>query len=213
MFRKPYIYDCIFRSCSWSGLFIYLFIEFVTIQNKSDLKQTGRQRHDDGYSHNDIPDLVQKKWIMKSPTGVRGVVLGIFTTANQRFSRLVYNANIARRDKWNYKFVRRSVFNHKTFVLVSSNWTQFIYTCWVDNTQQLFFAIIYLKKFVLAVVVALPSYMLKVPKITLTKTTHTYLAKQVICDKRTEQDFCVTWSKPNVTPYNIHNVLFVFTQQ
>jgi hypothetical protein len=33
----------------------------------------------------------------------------------------------------------------------------------VDNTQQLFFAIIYLKKFVLAVVVALPSYMLKVP--------------------------------------------------
>jgi hypothetical protein len=33
----------------------------------------------------------------------------------------------------------------------------------VDNTQQIFFAIIYLKKFVLAVVVALPSYMLKVP--------------------------------------------------
>ena len=33
----------------------------------------------------------------------------------------------------------------------------------VDNTQQLFLAIIYLKKFVLAVVVALPSYMLKVP--------------------------------------------------
>ena len=30
-------------------------------------------------------------------------------------------------------------------------------------TQQLFFTIIYLKKFVLAVVVALPSYMLKVP--------------------------------------------------
>jgi hypothetical protein len=56
------------------------------------------------------------------------------------------------------KFVRRSVFiNRKTFVLVSSNWTQFIYTCWVDNTQQLFFAIIYLKMFVLAVVVALPS--------------------------------------------------------
>ena len=26
-----------------------------------DLKQTGRQRDDDGYSHNDIPDLVQKK--------------------------------------------------------------------------------------------------------------------------------------------------------
>ena len=26
-----------------------------------DLKQTGRERDDDGYSHNDIPDLVQKK--------------------------------------------------------------------------------------------------------------------------------------------------------
>jgi hypothetical protein len=26
-----------------------------------DLKQTERQRDDDGYSHNDIPDLVQKK--------------------------------------------------------------------------------------------------------------------------------------------------------
>jgi hypothetical protein len=36
----------------------------------------------------------------------------------------------------------------------------------VDNTQQLFLAIIYLKKFVLAVVVALPSYMLKVPIVT-----------------------------------------------
>jgi hypothetical protein len=33
----------------------------------------------------------------------------------------------------------------------------------VDNTQQLIFAIIYLKKFVLAVVVALPSHKLKVP--------------------------------------------------
>ena len=66
--------------------------------------------------------------------------LVLFTTANQRFSRLVHNANISRRDKWNYKFVRRSVFNHKTFVLVSSNWTQFINTCWVDNRQQLFFA-------------------------------------------------------------------------
>ena len=33
----------------------------------------------------------------------------------------------------------------------------------MDNTQQLFFVIIYLKMFVLAVVVALPSYMLKVP--------------------------------------------------
>ena len=33
----------------------------------------------------------------------------------------------------------------------------------VDNTQQLFLAIIYLKKFVLAAVVAFPSYMLKVP--------------------------------------------------
>jgi hypothetical protein len=138
------------------------FSVFVTF-NIRDLKQTRLQCDDDGYSHNDIPDLVQKKWIIKSHTGVRDVVLGLFTTANQRFSRLVYNANISRREKWNYKFVRRSVFNHKTFVLVSSNWTQFIYTCWVDNTQQLFFATIYLKKFVLAVVVALPSYMLKVP--------------------------------------------------
>jgi hypothetical protein len=33
-----------------------------------DLKQTGRQRDDDNYSHNDIPDLVQNKWIIKSPT-------------------------------------------------------------------------------------------------------------------------------------------------
>jgi hypothetical protein len=30
-------------------------------QSNRDLKQTGRQRDDDGYSHNDIPDLVQKK--------------------------------------------------------------------------------------------------------------------------------------------------------
>jgi hypothetical protein len=37
--------------------------------------------------------------IIKSPTGVRDVVLGLFTTAKQRFSRLVYNANISRRDK------------------------------------------------------------------------------------------------------------------
>jgi hypothetical protein len=40
-----------------------------------------------------------------------------------------------------------------------------IYMHAVDNTQQLFLAIIYLKKFVLAVVVALPSYTLKVPNI------------------------------------------------
>jgi hypothetical protein len=75
-----------------------------------DLKKTGRQRDDDGYSHNDIPDLVQNKWIIKSPTGVRDVVLGLFTTANQRFSRLMYNANMWRRDKWNYKFAQ-----HKSF--------------------------------------------------------------------------------------------------
>jgi hypothetical protein len=37
--------------------------------------------------------------IIKSPSGVRDVVLGLFTTANQRFSRLVYNANMSRRDK------------------------------------------------------------------------------------------------------------------
>jgi hypothetical protein len=164
-----------------------------------DLKQTGRQRDDNGYSHNDIPDLVQKKWIIKSPTGVkagfheaeffdrneiffcltstqmelifyllnlnnrnfgsiekfrlvenrlyrieislcfmssraelivkrqreisflsknsaswnpafRGVVLGLFTTANQRFSRLVYNVNVSRRDKWNYKCAQQKRF-------------------------------------------------------------------------------------------------------
>ena len=75
-----------------------------------DLKQTGRQRDDDGYSHNDIPDLVQKKWIIKSPTRVRGVVLGLFTTANQRFSRLVYNVNMPRRDKWNYKCAQQKRF-------------------------------------------------------------------------------------------------------
>ena len=33
----------------------------VMINKNRDLKQTGRQRDDDGYSHNDIPDLVQKK--------------------------------------------------------------------------------------------------------------------------------------------------------
>jgi hypothetical protein len=27
----------------------------------SDLKQTGRQRDDDGYSHNDIADVLKKK--------------------------------------------------------------------------------------------------------------------------------------------------------
>jgi hypothetical protein len=87
----------------------------------------------------------------KSPTGVRDVVLGLFTTANQRFSRLVYNTSETT------NLLSRSVFNHKPFVLIfSSNWTEHA----VDNTQQLFFAIIYLKKFVLAVVVALPSYML-----------------------------------------------------
>ena len=52
----------------------------------------------------------------------------------------------------------RRVFNHKAFVLISSNLTH-IYMKYVDNTQQLFVSIIYLKKFVLAVVVALPSYM------------------------------------------------------
>jgi hypothetical protein len=50
--------------------------------------QTGRQRDDDGYSHNDIPGLVQKKWIIKSPAGVRDIVLVLFTTAKQRFLRL-----------------------------------------------------------------------------------------------------------------------------
>jgi hypothetical protein len=75
-----------------------------------DVKQTGQQRDDDGYSHNDIPNLVQNKLIIKSPTGVRGVVLGLFTTENQRFSRLVYNANMSRRDKWNYKFAQQKRF-------------------------------------------------------------------------------------------------------
>jgi hypothetical protein len=31
------------------------------LENNRDLKQTGRERDDDCYSHNDIPDLVQKK--------------------------------------------------------------------------------------------------------------------------------------------------------
>ena len=35
-------------------------IQFCHANNR-DLKQTGRQRDDDGYSHNDIPVLVQKK--------------------------------------------------------------------------------------------------------------------------------------------------------
>ena len=49
----------------------------------------------------------------------------------------------------------------------------------VDNTQQLFLVIIYLKKFVLAVVVALPSYMLKIPNITLkgTKELNVYFSQ------------------------------------
>jgi hypothetical protein len=62
-------------------------------------KQDGNAPDDDSYSHNVIPDLVQKKLIIKSPTVVRDVVLGLFTTANQRCSRLVYNANMSRRDK------------------------------------------------------------------------------------------------------------------
>jgi hypothetical protein len=37
-------------------------------------------------------------------------VLGLFTTANQRFSRLLYTANISRRDKWNYKFAQQKRF-------------------------------------------------------------------------------------------------------
>jgi hypothetical protein len=40
-----------------------------------------------------------KRKIIKSHTGVRDVVLLLFTTAKQRFSRLVYNANLSRRDK------------------------------------------------------------------------------------------------------------------
>jgi hypothetical protein len=44
------------------------FTEFWWSENDiRDLKQTGRERDDDGYSHNDIPDFVQKKWIIKSP--------------------------------------------------------------------------------------------------------------------------------------------------
>jgi hypothetical protein len=69
--------------------------------------QTGRQRDDDGYSHNDIPGLIQKKWIIKSPTGVRDIVLVLFTTAKHFY---VYNANMSRRDKWNYKFAQQKRF-------------------------------------------------------------------------------------------------------
>jgi hypothetical protein len=86
----------------------YTFLRPTQRQYNRDLKQTGRQRDD--YSHNDIPDLVQKKWIIKSPTGVRDVVLVLFTTAKQRFSHLVYNANMSRRDKWNYKFAQQKRF-------------------------------------------------------------------------------------------------------
>ena len=54
-----------------SALFIKIEVSIVNInrdgkglslmKDNRDLKQTGRQRDDDGYSHNDIPDLVQKK--------------------------------------------------------------------------------------------------------------------------------------------------------
>jgi hypothetical protein len=92
---------------TWSGLFelacfsATLWSLSLSLYIIRDLKQTGRQRDDDGYSHNDIPDLVQKKLIiMASPTGVREVVLGLFTKANQRLSRFVYNANMSRHDKY-----------------------------------------------------------------------------------------------------------------
>jgi hypothetical protein len=87
------------------------------IDDNRDLKQTGRQRDDDGYSHNDIPDLVQEKLIIKSPTGVRGVVLGLFTTAKQRFLRLVTCQDATSETT---TLLSRSVFNnHKAFVLLN----------------------------------------------------------------------------------------------
>ena len=91
-------------------LFQLTLSQCVIFYGNRDLKQAERQRDDNGYSHNDIPYLVQEKWIIKSPTGVRGVVLGLFTTENQRFSRLVYNANMSRRDKRNYKFAQQKRF-------------------------------------------------------------------------------------------------------
>jgi hypothetical protein len=33
----------------------------VKTRTNTDLKQTRQQRDDEGYSHNDIPDFVQKK--------------------------------------------------------------------------------------------------------------------------------------------------------
>jgi hypothetical protein len=144
----------------------------VSIRN---LKQTGRQRDDDDYSHNDIPDLVRTKWIIKSPTGVRDIVLGLKSPNTTSLTPVglfhvsctTQTCQDATSETTN--LLSRSVFNQKAFVLISSDWIQFIYTYMhaVNNTQQLFLVIIYLKKFVLAVVVALPSYMLKVPIISL----------------------------------------------
>jgi hypothetical protein len=38
-----------------------VFCKCLSLTIGTLIKQTGRQHDDDGYSHNDIPDLVQKK--------------------------------------------------------------------------------------------------------------------------------------------------------
>jgi hypothetical protein len=65
-YRQP-----IFSKPIFSNYFEYfenvlecVFHNFQTARKQKDnrdLKETGRQRDGDGYSHNDIPDLVQKK--------------------------------------------------------------------------------------------------------------------------------------------------------
>jgi hypothetical protein len=128
-------------------------------RSNRDLKQTGRQRDDDGYSHNDIPNLVQKKLIIKSPTGVRDVVLGLsYNGKPEIFTSHVQRKHVKTRQ------VKLQICSAEAFLTIKPLFLSLqtelnSYMHAVDNTQQLFFAIIYLKKFVLAVVVALPLYM------------------------------------------------------
>ena len=67
-------------------------------------------------SHNLIPDLVEKKWIIESPKGVRDVI--VLALYLQRQTR-DFHANVSSRDKCYYKF-GRNVFKHKAFVLTFS---------------------------------------------------------------------------------------------
>jgi hypothetical protein len=49
-------------TCSGGGVsFFNGLTPPLTTNDSRDLKRTGRQRDDDRYSHNDIPDLVQNK--------------------------------------------------------------------------------------------------------------------------------------------------------